>query len=95
MKAPASKLLVMAALALATDASAAAQPDTRSISVRYDDIDLSDPAQVEQLRSRLRSAARKVCDETGVGAFWVLDRVPECVQEAVDDALAQVRWPSG
>jgi UrcA family protein len=95
MTTPANKVLVMAALVTVFAApSGAAERDDGSIHVRYDDIDLSTPAGVDQLRGRLRTAARKVCDQTGVGAIWLLSRVPECVREAVDEAMAQVTWPA-
>lgn len=69
---PISAALALAALSLApAPAAAAAAPQGQT--VRYDDLDLARPADVERLERRIDQAARSVCgygvERTGLGEF--------------------------
>lgn len=81
--------IVTGALALAATLPAAAA-DTKV--VRYDDLNLTNPAGIERLERRISNAAREVC---GAGAdhresLILLADTRKCIAEAKTRAMAQV-----
>jgi UrcA family protein len=73
-------------------AGAAAQGSSRS--VQSHDLDLSRPADIEVLYARIRTAAHSVCRADK--APWdnkVVLHARRCVEQAVDDAIAQADHP--
>jgi UrcA family protein len=88
-----SLALALAAAVLAVPAAAASE--TRSVNVRYGDLDLTSIEGQEQLDARLERAARKVCrmNETMTGSLFRSPQSRECYQEArrdLDQQYAQL-----
>lgn len=81
---------MIGALALAATLPAAAAAETRV--VRYDDLNLTNPAGFERLERRINHAAREVC-RANADYRQSLIQLPEtkkCVAEAKARAMAQV-----
>jgi UrcA family protein len=81
--------LILLAVPLATAGIAApafAQDDTRSVSVSYDDLNLSSERGRERLTTRVRMAVQKVCGSPG--RVTLRERVAEreCKAHATRDA---------
>lgn len=55
--------------------------------VRTNDLDLSAPADQEELRQRIDRAARQICTDHGVRIAH-----PRCVQETIDHAMNLAPW---
>jgi UrcA family protein len=92
---PTSALLtaILAAVSHTAHASGADEQGGVSVTIRYDDLNLSTPAGVDSLRRRISTAAAQVCtDRSGTDP---LARMLEqgCMRRATDKALAQVKWP--
>ena len=84
---------ILAAVSYDTHASSADESGQPSVTVRYDDLDLSVPADVASLKRRVYRAAEQVCaDQYGsdpIGrTLW-----QSCVRRATRKTLAQVKWP--
>jgi len=85
-------LACAAGLLAATAVAADAVPLTRTLTVRYGDVDLSTIAGAGALYQRIEGAARFVCGEQGGG----LDERNEwlrCYHDAVGVAVARVNDP--
>lgn len=85
-----SGLILLGTAALSSTAALADDPSVLSLSVRYVQSDLQNPAAAEKLYKRIEHAARIVCREPDVRE---LDRFPvykECYARAVDTAVANV-----
>ena len=80
-----SLALALAATVLAVPVMAAAE--TRSVNVRYGDLDLTSAEGQERLDQRLERAVRKVCrmDETVTGTLFRSPQSRECYREARRD----------
>ena len=90
MKALASIALIIATTPLTGAAFAADRSDDLPQRVvRFRDLDLTQPAGAEALFSRLRTAAREVCEP--VSSVLHLDR--QCTNEALANAVADVDQP--
>ena len=77
-----------------TKARQAPGTETRSKKVSYADLDLSKPAGVKALYSRIQGAAKDVCSpEPTVGDISARKDYDNCVSHAVDTAVAQVGNP--
>jgi UrcA family protein len=83
------------AVALAAhSAEATTQGDgTPSISVRYDDLDLSAPSDIKALRRRILNAATRVCATEYGGDPLAMGLERDCIVEATNKAMGQVKWP--
>lgn len=78
------------AFAMATPAVAQDVVHT-SRDVSYGDLDLASPEGVQELNSRIRSAARAVCGVTeGIRDIGQLRLAKRCMDEAVSDASTKV-----
>jgi UrcA family protein len=71
---------------------ATAPVETRSVSVRYADLDLADAAGAAALYHRLQGAARVVCgyEQGNLAAFAHVNR---CNRSAISDAVSSVKAP--
>jgi UrcA family protein len=79
--------LGLAALVSTTGASAqSVDTDTRSIEVRYDDLDLSAPAGVKRLETRVRSAAKRICEYPGLVGIDALKSRRNCMDDTMANA---------
>jgi UrcA family protein len=72
--------------------SAAADSDARSMTVKYGDLDLSNPQGAATLYRRIVQAARAVCDPADYSP-WYLSAEHSCVNKAVADAVTKVGEP--
>lgn len=60
----------------------AATVETRSTTVRVDDLDLATAAGEARLRRRVASAARELCGLTGVAAIAASGQTAACIESA-------------
>jgi UrcA family protein len=72
--------------------SAAADSDTRSMTVSYGDLNLSDPQGAATLYRRIAQAAHAVCDSSDESP-WSKAAVRKCVSKAIADAVTKVGQP--
>jgi len=86
-------LLPVVALAL-SGLAAAASPDTRSVVVRYSDLNLNSQAGVASLHKRIRNAAESVCSELNNRVLGLRDLYNNCVDEAVLSGVNHVANPN-
>lgn len=85
---------ILAAASYAAYASSADdEPRSVSVTVRYDDLNLSAPAGVLALKRRISRAAAQVCADQDASDPLGKIRSQGCVRRATDNALAQVKWP--
>ena len=61
--------------------------------VRFHELDLSKIEGVTTLYSRLRYAARRVCDPFASREMWVAEKQRACMDKAIADAVASVNRP--
>jgi UrcA family protein len=65
------------------------------IVVNYDDLDISHPRGLEELYSRIETAAMTLCDYDRLHKELARQRRPAaCYRAAVDDAIRQVNKPT-
>jgi len=104
MKAAASKLttfsrslaVVGAFAGLAVTTISFATPlsdDAPSVTVRYDDLDLSTPTGADALYRRISKAARQVCPSANSRDLSVVDASEHCQATAVAQAVRAVNNP--
>jgi UrcA family protein len=83
-----------AALTVATNSFAAAPSvDVRTVSVRYDDLNLSSSAGVDALYRRISSAARQVCPEIYARNLNVVIAGQRCQADAIAKAVGEINNP--
>jgi UrcA family protein len=83
-----------AALTVATTSFATAPSvDARSVSVRYDDLNLSTPEGVNALYRRISGAAREVCPDIYSRDLSVVAAAEHCQADAVAKAVSEVNNP--
>ena len=90
-----SRMFITTLAALAATQAATAQatePEANSITVRYDDLNLSSRAGVDVLQKRIRAASRIVCGDE-VNDLSQIARYRSCVKLATAEALAKVEIP--
>ncbi len=75
-------------------ASAAPDQDLRTETVRFDDLDLSKPAAAKILYSRIRGAARDVCEYSMNGDWLEREIGHACIEKAIDNAVKKVNTPA-
>lgn len=73
--------------ATAGQAAGFSETQVKTMTVRFDDLDLRKPAGVATLHSRLRSAARNVCTDFPSGLRGSRARI-ECRTSALERAIA-------
>jgi UrcA family protein len=91
-------LIGLAALTVALIANtASAQPladtDYKTVNVQYSDLDLSQPAGARRLYGRIKSAAEIACDNYSFGDLPRLAKYKQCRDQAIANAVAQVKSP--
>jgi UrcA family protein len=93
-------VLLLSALAgtlVNVDIAAAAEPSPEFLTrhVNYSDLDLTRKAGAASLYSRIKSAARAVCDPIGGDVFQQsYSRMHGCVEQAIARAVADVNAPA-
>jgi UrcA family protein len=70
--------------------AADAQSQSESVVVRYDDLNLANPAGIEKLYQRIQAAARIVCGGTGTRSLQAKMDATRCREQAVSDAVKAV-----
>jgi UrcA family protein len=85
-------VLGLAAFAGATGASAqAGATENQTIEVRYDDLDLSAPAGVERLQTRVRFAAKRICEYPGIVGIEAHRVRRDCLDETMANADRDIK----
>jgi UrcA family protein len=80
--------------ALADNDSASRNSESRSITVSYSDLNLSHPHGIEELYSRLNTAASRVCGPKADPRNIRKSRNHrQCVASAIDNAVAEIDSP--
>ena len=72
--------------------SAADDSGVRSKTVKYGDLNLSNPQGAAALYGRIVQAAYAVCDTADIG-LWSRTAVHDCISKAVADAVTKVGEP--
>ncbi|MBJ7500489.1 MAG: UrcA family protein [Sphingopyxis sp.] len=85
-----TRTLILALSLTAAAVPAAAQVETETAAVRIDDLDLSRATGRERLDTRLKSAARSIC-QTGARGAAENSRRAACVSAALAQAEPQTR----
>lgn len=96
MSTVASKFALAIVGVVASVASFAATPgvDAPSVSVRYDDLNLSTTAGVDTLYRRISAAARDVCPDIYSRDTHTVLAAQRCQAAAISRAVSQVNNPS-
>ena len=84
---------VMATGAGSAPASHVADSQTVSTVVRYGDLNLEKPEDAKTLLSRIKSAARTVCEPEPSSNLVEIDEWRGCVADATSEAVAHVHSP--
>jgi len=86
--------LVASILSLTTlDARAAATDDAYSMTVQFADLDLTRQDGIARLYTRIKGAARRVCDQQANDQRGEKETYPACVKHAVATAVARIDRP--
>lgn len=85
------------ALFASVPAAAGSSPVTQSETVRFDDLNLANPAGVGKLERRLEAAARRVCgfEEARTYGWIVRAQAANCMAGALASARQQVALKTG
>jgi UrcA family protein len=62
----------------------------KTMVVRYDDLNLTNPKDARRLYARIRRAARVVCDNPPMSERIRLAKYEQCLDQAVADAVARI-----
>jgi UrcA family protein len=84
---------ILAAVSYAAHASGVDEPSRPSVTIRYDDLNLSAPAGVASLKQRVSRAVEQVCAEQYGSDPIGRTLRQSCVRRTTVKALAQVKWP--
>jgi UrcA family protein len=88
-------LVAMALLAasLTVNVASASTPDDgpKQSVVNFSDLDLSRSRDAHRLYSRIKRAARQVCDNNPSSDLRLLKAYETCMAKAINDAVAQVQ----
>jgi UrcA family protein len=76
-------------------AHAVSLDDPRSVKVGYDDLNLRTQRGKDALIRRIQQAADLVCSAPDGRNFEMMASYRNCVTNATNGALSQVRWPQG
>ena len=85
-------IAVMLASGFAVPAGAADDTELRTITVKFGDLNVSDPEGAAALYARIHAAARTVC--AGPDDVWSRMRAYNCVQKATTEAVNKVNEPA-
>ena len=85
--------LVIAAASMIAGIASAKEQDAVTAVVKYEDLDLSRTADVEQLYSRLKGAAQQVCYTFRDRTLRMQRMLADCSQAALSRAVASVNEP--
>jgi UrcA family protein len=85
--------MAMLAAALLANLASAAEPneETAQTVVRYSDLDLSQPTDAHRLYTRIKAAAREVCNNSPGYDLKLMRAYHACMTKAVNDAVSQVQ----
>jgi UrcA family protein len=83
-------ILALGALATATAFAAPAQPQARTVSVRYTPAALDSPDAARRLYRRIQAAAREACGDTDPRDLVRYFMFKGCYQSAVDSAVEKI-----
>jgi UrcA family protein len=83
-----------AATLCALSTSVRATEDVPSKRVRFDDLNLADPAGTKVLYREIHAAAQEVCASYERGDLTDRALKQACVEKAIDDAVTKVNAPS-
>jgi UrcA family protein len=86
--------LMIAAWACTLAVTAGADESLPSKTVRYSDLDISNPEGAKALYHRIRAAARNVCDRSIAGDPVLRAATQACVDTAIDNAVRKVDSPA-
>ncbi|MHB8476153.1 MAG: UrcA family protein [Steroidobacteraceae bacterium] len=86
--------LLIAAWACTLAETAGAQESPPSKTVRYGDLDISNPEGAKALYHRIRAAARDVCGLSTAGDPLQRVAMQSCVDTAIDNAVRKVDAPA-
>ncbi|HWK73295.1 MAG TPA: UrcA family protein [Povalibacter sp.] len=82
---------VTAALSCGALAATAGTPlPENSVVVRYDDLNLANPAGIQTLYRRIRTAAKVVCGGSESRSVQAMYLASQCRERAIDDAVGKV-----
>jgi UrcA family protein len=79
---------------VAAAASAAELEPLPTRTVKYADLNLSNPAGVQALYGRIIAAARQVCQLDTHTDLHLLGKEQACMKQAIDDAVRKVNSPA-
>lgn len=85
--------VVAIALFGAVSAAQAAAPDTHTIRIPYQDLDVATDEGLALLYGRVRMAARKVCGAPAITGTRIDTRHRACMRDAVARAIGQLGVP--
>jgi UrcA family protein len=94
------KKLAIAAVALTalTSSLAFAMPNvevaSKSVTVKYSDLNVTQPEGAKALYSRLQNAAWRACRDLGVGSSTARFGLGTCIRDAVEAAVKDVNKPA-
>ena len=85
--------VALLAASLTANLASAATPDEgpKQSVVKYSDLDLSRPKDAHRLYSRIKRAARQVCDNNPSSDLRLLKVYESCMARAINDAVEQVQ----
>jgi UrcA family protein len=88
-------VLIASILSLTTLDARSAVPtaDSHSVTVQFADLDLNREAGIARLYSRIKGAARRVCDQQASDLLATKQSYPVCVKRAVSTAVARIDRP--
>jgi UrcA family protein len=84
---------LIGSICAATAGAATADSDVPSVTVRYDDLNLSSEAGTRALYNRLVVAAKQVCPDDSSRQLATLQLVKVCREQAVINAARQIPSP--
>jgi UrcA family protein len=67
--------------------------DAFSVTVQFDDLDLTREPGIARLYSRIKGAARQVCDQPAEAQLVAKQKYAMCVKRAVAEAVARINRP--
>lgn len=89
----ASLAMAVLAASLTANFASAATPDDgpKQRVVNFSDLDLSRPQDAHRLYTRIKHAAREVCDNNPSSDLRLIKLYETCLAKAINDAVAQVQ----
>ena len=94
-KLPLAMAVMCAAAAFNASAHAVVLDDTPTMKVDYSDLNLTTPHGKDALVRRIQRAANHVCGAPDARLLVLSATYRDCVANATNGALSQIRWPQG